>query len=213
MKKWVLTLAAFGLLFSPAAEANERLRVNDIHNFISNFNGAINSASFHNGRSHLDTLISNQATFENNVNNFNNSHLVNNHYNYGYYGYRYPYHTVHTNIGFKSYDKWEKIRNLETKKRTVPGYRAALNVDKIIISPTAETAVVDVDFREQSVTYNGYNYNGYNAYNNGYYGYAPHHYNHVNLNTHSKCKLHLAKARDQVFLTRMYCNTNTNLPL
>ena len=138
MKKWILTLATFGLLFSPAAEANERLRVNDIHNFVSNFNSAVNSPLFHNGRSQLDTLISNQATFENNVNNFNNSHLINNHYNYGYYGYRYPYHTAYTNIGFRSHDKWEKIRNLETKKRTIPGYKAALSIDKIVISPTAE---------------------------------------------------------------------------
>jgi len=186
---------------STAAQANERLRVNDIHNFVAKLNVAVNDIHSSNGRHKLENLISNQATFEDNVNShtYNQTHWVNNPYHYQQYGYRYPYHQGYTNVGYRSLNKWEQISKLETKKRTVPGYKGMFELSNITISPLADSAVVDVDFKEQSLSYAP--------------GYTPYYYHHANLNTHSKCKVHLAKMDSTVYLTRMYCNTTTNLPL
>lgn len=186
---------------STTAQASERLRVNDIHNFINNLNGAVNSINLSSGRSSLENMISNQATFEDNVNThtYNQAHWVNNPYHYYHNAYRYPYHNGYTNVGYRSMNKWEQISKIETKKRTVPGYQGKFMLSNITISPLADSAVVDVDFKEQSVNYVP--------------GYAPYYYNHVSMNTHSKCKMHLGKMDSTVYLTRMYCNTTTNLPL
>ena len=195
-------------------DARERLRVNDVHNYIATLNSAINNTHSVNGRSQLENLISNQATFEDNVNsyNYNRTHWVNNYYNHNYYGYRYPYHhgynnayQGYNNVGYRSLNKWEQISKIETKKRTVPGYRATFALSNITISPLADSAVVDVDFKEQSLNY------APGTYRAGYY--APYyHHQYTNLNTNSKCKMYLGKMDNVVYLTRMYCNTNTNLP-
>jgi len=200
--RYLLLAGAMVLMsFASTANANERLRVNDVHNFISNLNGAVNDVNSSFGRSKLENLISNQATFEDNVNShtYGQRHWVNNPYHYQYNGYRYPYHQGYTNVGYRSLNKWEQISKLETKKRTIPGYKGMFQLSNITISPLADSAVVDVDFKEQSLSYAA--------------GYAPYYYHHSNLNTHSKCKLHLGKMDKTVYLTRMYCNTTTNLPL
>lgn len=187
--------------FTAQSDASERLRVNDVHNYVQSLNNAINNVNVLSGRNALENMISNQALFEDNVNThrYGNPYLVNNVYNNPYYAYRYPYHHGYTNVGYRSKNKWEKISLLETKKRTIPGYKGVFEVGEMTISPLADSAVVDVDFKEQSLTYAP--------------GYAPYYYHHANLNTHSKCKMHLGKMNDTVYLTRMYCNTSTNLPL
>lgn len=198
----------FITISSVSVKAEERLRVNDVHNFITQLNSAVNNVTSSSGRSQLENMILNQARFEDNVNShtYQQTQWVNNPYN-NYYGYRYPYYQNYTNVGYRSLDKWELISKIETKKRTVPGYKGVFTLSDIVISPLADSAVVDVDFKEQSLSYApGYNY-GYG------YGYAPYHYQHANVNTHSKCKVHLAKMdNNAVYLTRMYCNTTTNLP-
>lgn len=201
MRYFLLAGAMVLISFASTANANERLRVNDVHNFISNLNGAVNDINSSFGRSKLENMISNQATFEDNVNShtYSQRHWVNNPYHYQHYGYRYPYYQGYTNVGYRSLNKWEQISKLETKKRTVPGYKGMFQLSNITISPLADSAVVDVDFKEQSLSYAP--------------GYAPYYYHHANLNTHSKCKLHLGKMDKTVYLTRMYCNTTTNLPL
>lgn len=202
MKYLLLAGAMVFMTFATTtADANERLKVNDIHNYVANLNNALNNVHASNGRSQLENMISNQATFEDNVNShtYNQTHWVNNPYHYQAYGYRYPYYQGYTNVGYRSLNKWEQISKLETKKRTVPGYKGLFELSNITISPLADSAVVDVDFKEQSLNYAA--------------GYAPYYYNHVNLNTHSKCKMHLGKMNNIVYLTRMYCNTTTNLPL
>lgn len=212
MKKVLLALAAVGVLAAPTAQAGETIRVHDVNNFVADFTNAINEATYYNTRNDLDNLVSNQAVFEDNINNHHNSHLVNGYYNDYYYGYRYPYHTYYSNVGFRSDSKWEKINQFEAKKRTIPGYKAALTVENVSVTPNGKVAVVDVDMKEQSVTYSTAYHPYY--YNHTYLDTRPlYHYSHANLNTHSKCKLHLEKMGDRVWLTRMYCNTNTNLPL
>lgn len=204
MKYFLLAGAMVLMTFSAAAHASERIKVHEIHNFVAKLNSAVNDANTLRGRTTLENIISNQAVFEDNVNstnyhNYYNTHWVNHSYNYAYYGYRYPYYHGYTNVGFRSLNKWEQISKLETKKRTVPGYRGVFELSTLTVSPLADSAVVDVDFKEQSLTYAP--------------GYAPYYYQHSNLNTHSKCKVHLGKMNNTVYLTRMYCNTNTNLPM
>mgnify|MGYP004231329667 CR=1 FL=1 len=200
MKKWVLAAAMTVALFSTSAQANDRLMVNDIHNFVSKMNGAIMDVNTLRGRNTLENMISSDAMFEENVNTqAYQTYWVNNYYNQAYYGYRYPYHPNYANVGFRATNKWEKISALETKKRTIPGYRAYIDINDMTISPLADSAIVDIDFKEQSLTYAP--------------GYAPYYYQHASLNTHSKCKMHLGKRNDMIFLTKMVCNTNTNLPL
>lgn len=201
MNKLLLTGAIILGTFSTSVEAAERLRVHDVHNFVSGLNIAVNSLNTIGGHNKLENMISNQASFEDNVNthNYNNRYLVNNTYNQQYYGYRYPYNQAYTNVGYRANNKWEEISKLETKKRTIPGYKGVFSINEMTISPLADSAVVDVEFKEQSLTYAP--------------GYAPYYYQHANLNTHSKCKMHLGKMNDTVYLTRMYCNTSTNLPL
>jgi hypothetical protein len=95
------------------------------------------------------------------------------------------------------------ISKLETKKRTIPGYQSMFEVSEMTISPLADSAVVDVSFKERSLTYvSGLTYSN-----------VPYYNQHVNLDTHAKCKMHLAKMDNLVYLTRMYCNTSTNLPM
>lgn len=206
-------LAFIALTSTNAQAAEDRLKVGDVHSFISLLNNAVNNVNTPNGHKQLENMILNQATFEDNVNSqtYNQIQWAANPYN-NYYGYRYPYYQGYTNVGYRSLNKWEQISKIETKKRTVPGYQAMFELSNITISPLADSAVIDVDFKEQSATY-APNYYGYNGYGYGY-GHAPYYYQHVNLNTHSKCKMHLAKmGNNVVYLTRMYCNTSTNLPL
>lgn len=187
-------------VFSTSVNATERLRVHDVHNFIDGLNVAVNNLNTVNGQHKLENMISNQALFEDNVNSHGyNPYLVNNYYNHNYYAYRYPYYHGYAHVGYKSTNKWEQISKLQTKKRTIPGYKGVFEVSEMTISPLADSAVVDVDFKEQSLAY---------APN-----YAPYYYQHANLNTHSKCKMHLGKMNNTVYLTRMYCNTSTNLPM
>ena len=207
MRYLILTGAMMLMTFSGSALANERLKVHEIHNFISGLNSAVNDMDSLRGRHALEQMISNQAVFEDNVNSYayNNMHWVNNQYrHHNYYGYRYPYYQGYNNVGYRSLNKWQQISKLETKKRTVPGYKGIFELSTVKISPLADSAVVDIDFKEQSLTYTP---NAYAA------GYAPYYYQHTSLNTHSKCKLHLGKMNNTVYMTRMYCNTNTNLPL
>ena len=199
MKKALLTMALVATIFSSTAHASERITVNDIHNFVSRMNAAVNSFNLNNGRNELENMISNQAVFEDNVNQHqHNRHWVSYDYDYGY-GYRYPYYENYANVGFSSMDKWEKISALRTKKRTVAGYRGMFDITNTLTSPVGDSAVVDVDFKEESVTY------------------APHYYGSrysqtSKLRTNSKCKMNLGKVNNTVYLTRLYCNTSTNLP-
>jgi hypothetical protein len=192
--------AALVLTMTSAAQAEERMRVHEIHNYLSALNSAINHSDMGFARQSMGHLISSQAVFEDNVNANNPSYYqwAGNPYVHNMYGYRYPYFAGYHNVGYRTMNKWEKISHLEAKKRTVPGYRGMFELVDFTVAPMRETAVLDVEFKEQSLSYAPG---------------APYHYHYTNLNTHSKCKMHLAKMNEQVFMTRMYCNTNTNLPM
>jgi len=189
------------LTFTAPAQASERLNVGELHNFVANLNVAVNNSDLREGHHSLDRMIAASATFENNVNAYNNRYLVNNPYAYNHYGYRYPYayNNYYAKTGFQALGKWDQISVLETKKRTIPGYKGTFELGALTIAPIGDTAVIDVDFKEHSLAYAS--------------TYAPYYYNHAALNGHSKCKMHVAKQNDTVYMTRMYCNTNTNLPL
>ncbi|NCO02656.1 MAG: hypothetical protein GW903_00510 [Alphaproteobacteria bacterium] len=184
------------------AHAGERMSVSEVHSFIAGLNTAINSPSLLDSRNQLDRLIASHASFENNVNATVLPHhtWVNNAYYYNNYAYRYPYAAhPYAKTGFQAMGKWDNISLIETKKRTIPGYKAQFELGSLTMSPMADTAVVDVDLKEFSLTYAA--------------GYAPYYYTHSNLNGHSKCKMYISKDNKRVALDRLYCNTNTNLPL
>lgn len=200
MKK-LLTICALSVFaLSTHANAAERLHVYEVHNFVEQLNSAVNNVNLTSGYNTLDSMIANSAFFEDNINtHYAQPYHVNNAYYYNQYGYRYPYLNPYTNVGFKSLDKWEQINKLQMKKKTVAGYKGTFEMQNFKLTTLADSAVVDLDFKETSLSYAP--------------GYAPYYYNHVNLNTHSKCKMHLGKVNGKVHMTRMYCNTSTNLPI
>ena len=201
MKKLSLLCGLAVLALSAPAQANDRLHVGEVHNFVANLNVAVNNTDWSEGRNSLDRMIASNATFEDNINAYNGRYLVHNPYYYNTYGYRYPYayNNYYAKTGFRALNKWDQISVLETKKRTIPGYKGNFELGALTIAPLCNTAVVDVDYKEHSLAYTP--------------TLTPYYYNHVALNGHSKCKMHLAKQNDTVYMTRMYCNTNTNLPL
>lgn len=185
------------------AHAGERMSVSEVHGFIAGLNSAMNDVNLVNTRNKLDRMISSNASFENNVNSrFLPHHTwVNNAHYYNNFAYRYPYayHPHLAKTGFQALGKWDKISLVETKKSTIPGYKAQFELSSLTMSPMADTAVVDVDLKEFSLSYAS--------------GLAPYYYTHSNLNGHSKCKMYISKNNRRVALDRLYCNTNTNLPL
>ena len=79
----------------------------------------------------------------------------------------------------------------------IVGYKPEFVVTGIKMRPYASSAVVDVSLREYSTQY------------------APY-YSHLTagvLHANSKCKMYLSKHRGELFLTRMDCNTTSNMPM
>ncbi|MEM6812449.1 MAG: hypothetical protein AAF549_08275 [Pseudomonadota bacterium] len=193
----LLLLGAFVLAsFTTAAQAKEQIKVHEIHTFISSLNSAINSGVY--SRVELEEKIASNAVFEDNLNANNLNYMtVNSQLVAPYYAYRYPYHHGFRNVGLRAMNKWDKITQLETKKRTIPGYRGQFLISDFTVSPIRDTAVVKVDFKEESLSYAP--------------GLFPYH-QYASLNTHSKCNMHLGKMNGELHITAMYCNTNTNMP-
>lgn len=189
----------------PAQAMENRISVTDIHNFINNTNSALNNPNLHVARNFLNRTTAENAVFENTVSVYDNYaanpydpyHRV--WYNnpaYGYY-YRYPLNQYYAPTSMHSLKKWDMINQIENKKRMIPGYQAKLDITDTVISPYGGTAVVDIDLKEYSTAYNPY---------------MPGLTQSV-LNANSKCKMYLSKKGDNdMLLTRMDCNTNTNLP-
>ncbi len=199
--RFVLTFLALLVMAVPSAQATEdRIMVTDIHNFVAHANSAINNPNMNVGRNFLNRTTAENAIFENRVAVYTPAdpwHRV--WYNnpaYGY-NYRYPLNPYYNPTSMRNLGKWNHINMLESKKRMIPGYRAEMEITNTVISPYGGTAIVDVDMREWSLAY------------------TPYHptLSQQVLNANSKCKLYLSKMGDHdVVLSRMDCNTNTNLP-
>jgi len=204
----IFTFLCVLIAVASASEANaseQRLRVSEVHEFVANMNNAMNNPTWNRGHAFLQTAISNNAVFENQISNRYVNHwphyygtVVNNRYHYPYYSYRYPYaYNGFVKTGVDVMNKWDMISSIEHKNSVIPGYEARITLKEVNMPANALSAVVDVDLKEYSLAYGPY---------------APH-FTHDRLASFSKCKLYLSKSNYEVFLSRMDCNTNSNLPL
>lgn len=204
MKKLALTCALVALaVTSPAMAEEARISVSEVHDFVGKLNTAVNTPEVAKTRGLLDSMISDNAIFDT---NFQGRYL-----NYGTwvntdvlpyaYGYRYPLTGYvapqYAPIGFRTLNKVDTIAALEHKKDTIPGYQGRFVVTNVDMSPTAESAMADVNFSEFGAASGPFA---------PYYAYSG-------LVSASKCKIYLRKNLEMVYLTRMDCNTNSNLPL
>jgi hypothetical protein len=83
------------------------------------------------------------------------------------------------------------------KKEMVPGYHTNLHVTNVSISPYGNTATVDIEMREFGLAYNPYNPALMQR----------------SIQANSRCRMHLTEMNNNPILTRMDCNTNSNLPM
>lgn len=197
-----LTLFAFMLIVVPQAEASEdRITQSEIYNFVQDANLALNNPDVRVGRQFLNQHISDNALISHNMSVYQHaypySYVAHNNPAYSSY-YRYPLNPYFSASGAMSLSKWQEIRYFEDKKRLISGYSSDLNVTNINMRPYANTAVVDIAIREHSV--------GYAPYNPGLTAKVMH--------ANSRCKMYLGRsAHHTIYVTRMDCNTNTNLPI
>ncbi|MCB9991925.1 MAG: hypothetical protein H6867_11265 [Rhodospirillales bacterium] len=197
-------LMCLGLLVmaaAPASATEHRITVTEIHNFVQKTAHAMNDPNRHTARSTLNTALAENASFSNKVSVYNPAGLWHQAW-YGHpaaYGayYRYPTNPYYNPTSLSSLRKWDQINLLENKKRAIPGYEATMDITGTTINPYGTSAVVDLDMKEYSLAYTPYH---------------PTLAGRV-LHANSKCKMYLSKvnARD-LMMTRMDCNTNTNLP-
>lgn len=199
--KYFFMFFAFLVMAIPPAQATEnRMTVTEIHNFIGQANSAVNNPNMHVARNFLNRTTAENAAFDNRVSVYNGHdpyyRVWYNNPAYGSY-YRYPYSPYYASTSSRALHKWDHINLIENKKRMIPGYQAHMNVLDSTINPYGRTAVVDIDLKEYSLAY------------------TPHHPTLASrvLHANSRCKMYLSKmGSDEMVLTRMDCNTNTNLP-
>ncbi len=200
MKHLFMFFALF-ILVIPSAQATEnRMLVTDIHQFINSANSAINNPNLHVGRNFLNRTTANNAVFQNKVSVYHQANpwnrvRYNNPAAYGAY-YRYPSNPYYSPTSARSLKKWDHVNLLESKKRMIPGYQAHMEITGTTINPYGQSAVVDLDMKEYSMSY------------------TPYHPSLTQkmMHANSKCKMYLSKQGEDLLMTRMDCNTNTNLP-
>jgi hypothetical protein len=182
--------------------ASERIKVHEIHSFFAQANSFLNSPSLTAGRNFLIRNIAEGAMFENNIKLYQPGHPAaydvwwNKVYSPYYYRYPYAYDAYFTTTSYKEMGKWEMISNFEDKKRLIVGYQPEYVISGIKMRPDASMAVVDLELKE---------------YSKRYEPYSPHLTEKV-LHAKSKCKAYLGKHNDSVVMSRMDCNTSTNMP-
>ncbi len=202
MKRF-LALALLCLTAAGTAHAaGNRITVNEVHAFVAQANDALNNPNIMAGRNFLQHNVAENAMFENSVESYAPGHPMYADVWYrqtyqGYaYRYPYPYYPYHKTTSFQQMRKWDKISAFENKKRLIVGYAPEFTITGVKMRPDASAAVVDVDLKEYSTRY------------------APNSLNLTSsvMHANSKCKMYLAKARMQVFMTRLDCNTVTSMP-
>ncbi len=200
--KLLLSFFAVMILVMPQAQATEnRMTVTDIHNFVSAKQDAMNSASLTATRNFLNRSTAENAVIERRVAQLEfhpGWNAVTHTRPYYGYAYRYPVTPHYRLASHDRLGKWDNINMVEHKKRTIPGYENEIKITGTTINPYGRTAVVDLDMHEFSLAYNPYRTNLTERV----------------LHANSKCKMYLTKlATDQIVMTRMDCNTNSNLRL
>lgn len=201
MRSILMLFAFLVVAIAPAQATENRMTVTEIHNFIGQANSAINNPNWDVSRSFLNRTTAENAVFENRVSVYNNYahpyHRV--WHNNPYYGsyYRYPMNPYYAPTSMRAAKKHDHINMLASKKRMIPGYHAHMDITDTTINPYGSSAVIDIDMKEYSLSY------------------TPLHPTLATrvLHANSKCKMYLTKmGQNELILTRMDCNTNTNLP-
>lgn len=202
MKYLFMAFALFAMTTSQAQATENRILVTDIHQFINSANSAINSPNLHVGRNFINRTTTENAIFKNKVSIYNQTVNPWNRvwYNspataYGVY-YRYPHNPYYNPTSMNSLRKWDHINQLENKKRMIPGYQSHMEITGTTVNPYGQSAVIDVDMKEYSMSYTPY------------YPSLSTQIQHAS----SKCKMYLSKMGSDLLLTRMDCNTNSSLP-
>ena len=201
MKKQLLALmavAGLGLAMTSPAHAEQRISIHELHNFVNKTENALNARNVGATRDYLQRVTSENATFTHNISRYHAYGMQPVWYGDPLYGqyYRYPLAGAYQQVSTRDVGKWEEIAMVERKQRSIPGYRAALDVTDSVINPYGTAAVVDIDFKEYSLAYNPYHPTLTSSI----------------MHSNSRCKMYVSKTDDNnLFLNRMDCNTNTNL--
>jgi hypothetical protein len=202
MRVLLATLALCLIVLQPALAKDSRIMVHEVHSYVSQVNSALNNPNIAVGRNFLVRNVAEGALFETSVKMFHPGHpSVQDVWwkqTYGPYYYRYPYayYPYYTTSGYEEMGKWEMISNFENKKRLIVGYQPEYVITGIKMRPDATQAVVDLDLKE---------------YSTRYAPYSPYLTSGV-LHANSKCKAYLVKHEGQIVMTRMDCNTHTQMP-
>ncbi len=202
MRVLLATIALCMLVLQPALAGEGRIMVHEIHSFIAQANSALNNPNIAVGRNFLTRNVAEGALFETNVKLFQPGHPAaqeiwwNQTYGQYYYRYPYAYYPYYTTSSYQEAGKWEMIRNFENKKRLIVGYQPEYIITGVKMRPDATQAVVDLDLKE---------------YGTRYVPYSTYLTSGV-LHATSKCKAYLVRHQNQLVMTRMDCNTHTNMP-
>lgn len=201
MKILYMLFAVMVMAIPPAkAEENRAMTVPEIYNFVSSTNSAVNSPNLNTASGFLNRTTAENARFENRVAVYNGgSPWVSAWYGQPTYSayYRYPLSPYYSQASMRTLGKWDHINTLMHRKRMVPGYRAHMEITGTTVNPYGQSAIVDVDWKEYSLAYSPY---------------QPSLATQA-MNTNARCKMYLSKMGEhEIMLTRMDCNTNTNLP-
>ncbi len=201
MRLFVMMCALMVMVMPQAQAMENRIHVGDLYNFVSDKNSAVNNPLISVSRNFLNRTTAENAIFENRVALHGAAHQWHRVYHahpshWAYY--RYPWSPYYNPVSMRSMSKWDQINMLENKKRNIPGYQARIDITNTVINPYGTTAIVDVDLKEYSLAYTPY---------------SPALTTRV-LHANSKCKMYLSRmGTNELVMTRMDCNTNTNLPM
>ena len=199
-----LFIALFAVMLMAVPQANatdKRITISEIHSFIHTANASLNHYDLRVNRDFMEKHVSDNAIFTHNMSVYQPAHPYANVYHnnpaYSAY-YRYPLNPYFSASGSMTFSKWQEQRYFEDKKRVIAGYSTDWSATNVNMRPYANMAVVDLDMREYSI------------------GYAPYNPNLTSrvLHANSRCKMYLGRTpSDALHITRMDCNTNTNLPI
>lgn len=207
MKFGALVCALLVTVVSSGARAadDRMITVADVYGFAGRLEVAVNKGSPSETRADLIQLFSQNAQFFENVSRPQYQVAwANAPYAYGYpvYGgyYARPYATYgYVPANYYNLSKGNQIDRILSKKQSIPGYQIKIDVTHIDINPYGSTAVASIDMKEFGSVLNPYYYPMYEQ---------------TAVQGNSRCRLYLVKGLDApAVLTRLDCNTNSNLPL
>jgi len=201
MKRLLLTTAfALSLLPAPAQAMEGRISLFELRTFLEQYEAALNAPNLNITRYYLDRAATPDAVFEERV--FSRPSAPYRRdvmYKDKKSGTTYRYPSAHQiNVtDYRSLSKKSFINEVSARKQNTPGFAARVSMAKSEISPYAQSAVLEVAFREYGLMRDAYNQSLLTT----------------SMLTYSKCRMYMQRQHDETLqITRLDCNTNTNLP-